>query len=114
MEPNWIATDPDHSYVFCRTSSASGNPGCWHLTLIVTRPLKVLYFDGSSAAKMQDGPMDSQDITVWGQVKPEWTWNERKRINDLCEWGRKFGLDGFTVEVLIMHNAGKGQFPMHY
>jgi hypothetical protein len=94
-EPDWIATDPDHSYVFCRTSSASGNSGCWHLTLVVTRPLRVLYFDGSSAAKMQGGPMDSQDITVWGQVKPEWTWNERKRINDLCEWGRKFGLDGF-------------------
>jgi hypothetical protein len=50
---------------------------------------------------MQGGPMDSQDITVWGQVKPEWTWNERKRINDLCEWGRKFGLDGFMRFVAV-------------
>ena len=45
--------------------------------------------------------MDSQDITVWGQVKPEWTWNERKRINGLCEWGRKFGLDGFMRFVAV-------------
>lgn len=117
-EPDWIATDPDHSYVFCRTSSASGNSGCWHLTLVVTCPLKVLYFDGNSAAKMQGGTMDSQDITVWGQVQPEWTWNERKRINDLCEWGRKFGLDGFMrmemdFEIMLCNFANGVEIVSH-
>jgi hypothetical protein len=62
----------------------------------VTRPLKVLYFDGSSAAKMYGGSMDTQDIVTWGEVKPDWTFSERKRINELCEWGREFGLDGFV------------------
>ena len=31
-----------------------------------TQPLKLLYFDGSSAAKMSDGTLDSQDLLTWG------------------------------------------------
>lgn len=88
-----MATDPEHSLLFCRED-------CWHLTLITARPLKVLYFDGSSAAKMEGGPMDSQDIVAWGEIKPGWTFSERQRIEDLCEWGKKFDLDGFVRCVL--------------
>ncbi|GLB44808.1 hypothetical protein LshimejAT787_1801450 [Lyophyllum shimeji] len=91
--PEWLATDPEHSYLFCRGTAAAG---CWQFTFITTRPLKILYFDGSSAAKMRGGPMDSQDILVWGEVRPEWTMNERRRINDLCDWGKQFELDGFV------------------
>ncbi|KAF8903732.1 hypothetical protein CPB84DRAFT_1706782 [Gymnopilus junonius] len=91
--PEWAATDPEHSYVFCRTLKPDS--GCWHLTLVATRPLKVLYFDGSSAAKMDDGPMDSQDLVVWGEVKPHWANSEGERITDLCEWGKKYEIDGF-------------------
>ncbi|KAG6833117.1 hypothetical protein H0H87_011225 [Tephrocybe sp. NHM501043] len=91
--PEWLATDPEHSYLFCRGSK---DTGCWHHTFVATRPLKILYFDGSSAAKMQGGPMDSQDIILWGAVKPEWTWEERKRIDELCTWGKRYGLDGFV------------------
>ena len=80
-EPEWTALDPELSYLFCRNdprnSSASGY---WHLTLVATRPRKVLYFDGSSAAKMQGGPLDSQDIVIWGEVRPDRTLDERKRI----------------------------------
>lgn len=96
--PEWTATDPEHSYLFCRSAPTSdgSSSGCWHLTLVVTRPLKVLYFDGSSAAKMYGGSMDTQDIVIWGEVKPDWTFSERTRINELCEWGREFGLDGFV------------------
>ncbi|KAG5636230.1 hypothetical protein H0H81_008737, partial [Sphagnurus paluster] len=73
--------------------------GCWQFTFVTTRPLKVLYFDGSSAAKMKGGPLDSQDILWWGQPFTEW--DERSRINGLCEWGKQFGLDGFVSEVML-------------
>lgn len=90
--PEWVATDPEHSYLFCR--AADSEEGCWQLTLSVTRPLKVLYFDGSSAAKMP-GCMDTQDTIVWGQSEPSRIFDERNRIKDLCAWGEKYNLDGF-------------------
>ncbi|KAH7927204.1 hypothetical protein BV22DRAFT_1127575 [Leucogyrophana mollusca] len=90
--PEWLATDPEHSHVFCRGTVEAG---CWHLTLATTRPLHVLYLDGSSAAKMKGGPMDSQDIVAWGEFRDDWTFNERQRIVDLCEWGQQYSLDGF-------------------
>ena len=40
--------------------------------------------------------MDSQDILLWGEVKPEWTHKELERINSLCEWGKQYGIDGFV------------------
>ena len=92
--PEWTATDPEHSYTFCFWPKDS--TGCWHLTLITNRPLKVLYFDGSSAAKFLGGSMDSQDVLLWGEVKPDWIYEERKRIDSLCEWGKQYGIDGFV------------------
>ncbi|KAK0203741.1 hypothetical protein DFS33DRAFT_1431675 [Desarmillaria ectypa] len=91
--PQWTATDPEHAHPFCRGSPETG---CWQLTLITTRPLNVLYFDGSSAAKMKGGPMDTQDIVAWRKLVPEWMFNESRRLADLCIWGQKFGLDGFV------------------
>ncbi|KAF8071565.1 hypothetical protein FPV67DRAFT_1481796 [Lyophyllum atratum] len=93
--PEWLATDPEHSYMFCRGSS-DVDESCWQFTFATTRPLKILYFDGTSAAKMEGGPMDSQDILAWGEVKPDWTYDEHRRINDLCDWGKGLGLDGFV------------------
>jgi len=92
--PDWTAIDPEHSYFFCFPTPADS--GCWHLTLVATRPLRVLYFDGSSAAKFHGGSMDSQEVLIWGEAKPEWIFEERKRINDLCEWGKQYGIDGFV------------------
>ncbi|KAG2076636.1 hypothetical protein BDR04DRAFT_1068120 [Suillus decipiens] len=89
--PEWTATDPEHSIFFSR-----GNGTGWHLTLAATRPLKVLYFDGRSAAKLSEGTMDTQDIVVWGEPRPERFFDERDRIDDLCTWGKEFGIDGFT------------------
>ncbi|KAJ7248220.1 hypothetical protein B0H12DRAFT_722676 [Mycena haematopus] len=89
----WVATDPEHSVLFCRGLS---DEGCWHLTLITSRPLRVLYFDGSSAAKMRDGPMDSQDVVSWGQVSPDRYFDEKKRIVDLCNWGKPFEIAGYV------------------
>jgi hypothetical protein len=89
--PDWIATDPEHSYLFCRGETG----GCWHLTLVAVRPLQVLYFDGSSAAKMREGPMDSQDVVGWGKIMPDRYFDERQRITDLCNWGKPLGIDGY-------------------
>ncbi|KAG1727699.1 hypothetical protein EDB19DRAFT_1857468 [Suillus lakei] len=89
--PEWTATDPEHSLFFSR-----GNGSSWHLTLAATRPLKVLYFDGSSAAKIPDGTMDAQDIIAWGEPRPERFFDESDRIDDLCTWGKGFGIDGFA------------------
>ena len=95
--PDWTAMDPDHAYLFCfQVFMPEDSTGCWYLTLITNRPLKVLYFDGSSAAKFLGGSMDSQDILLWGEVKPDWVHEERKRINSLCEWGKQYGIDGFV------------------
>ncbi|KAH9481856.1 hypothetical protein JR316_0006386 [Psilocybe cubensis] len=99
QSPEWVATDPEHSFSFCR--SLSTDSGCWHLTLMTTRPLKLLYFDGSSAAKMSEGVMDSQDLLIWDQVMPNKTWEEGERIGRLCEWGQQYALDGFLSEIML-------------
>ncbi|KAJ7277255.1 hypothetical protein C8J57DRAFT_1581584, partial [Mycena rebaudengoi] len=100
--PEWTATDPQHSELFCwrpdlplQNKSTVDGLGCWHLTLSAVRPLKVLYFDGNSAAKLKEGTLDSQNIMVWGKVSPERWVTERERISGLCEWGKQFGIDGY-------------------
>ncbi|KAJ7452645.1 hypothetical protein FB451DRAFT_1145257 [Mycena latifolia] len=94
--PEWTATDPEHSYPFCGAPAGTESTGCWHLTFVATRPLKVLYFDGSSAANMKDGTLDSQDLVVWGKVDPTRWLDEPGRIRDLCAWGKEFGIDGYV------------------
>ena len=91
--PEFVAVDPEHSYPFCRWLEEG--KGCYHLTLAATRPLNILYFDGGSAAMMH-GCMDAQDLIVWGEVKPERIFNDYGRIKFLCEWGKKYKLDGFV------------------
>ncbi|KAJ7113172.1 hypothetical protein C8R44DRAFT_631454 [Mycena epipterygia] len=102
--PEWTATDPEHSFQFCGSPGIPRIPGinlkesvtgCWQLTLVATRPLKVLYFDGSSAANMKDGTLDAQDLLIWGKFDPARWLDERARIDDLCAWGNEFGIDGY-------------------
>jgi hypothetical protein len=64
--------------------------------MVATRKLKVLYFDGSSAAKMWGGPMDMQDVLIWDGVQKNRTYDEENRIRDLCNWGEKYGIDGYV------------------
>ena len=94
--PEWVAIDPEHSYLFCRDSPGHFQKGCWHLTLATTRPLKIIYFDGSSAAKLPYGSMDTQDLIAWGGPGHHGANDERQRIEDLCQWGKNFGVDGFV------------------
>ncbi|KAJ7485239.1 hypothetical protein B0H11DRAFT_2173093 [Mycena galericulata] len=87
----WVAPDSEFARMFCADDS------CWIHTLVATRPLRVLYFDGSSAIKMPDGPMDTQDLLIWGAVLPErgtieW---EYERLHRLCEFGHTLGIDAF-------------------
>ncbi|KAG1880403.1 hypothetical protein C8R48DRAFT_163525 [Suillus tomentosus] len=90
---DWVAVEPDHSIIFCQGPIETG---CWHLTLTVTRPMKVLYFDGSSAVNILEGTMDTQDLVAWSEMKPEWVDNEEQRIKDLCKWGQKYDVNGFV------------------
>ena len=92
--PEWVSADPEHSYFFCR--EAHPRQGCWHLTLVATRPLRVVYFDGSSAAKLPYGSMDTQDLVTWGGSPPGSEWDEGQRSQDLCKWGKSFGVDGIV------------------
>ena len=59
------------------------------------RNLRLVYFDGLSAAKYKDGTLDSQDIILWGRPRPDKHHSERERIASLCDWGQSLGLDGF-------------------
>jgi len=90
MKLDWLATDPEHSFLFCWVK-------CYLYTYVTTRSLRLAYFDGSSAAKIiPSGVMDTQDIVIWGKVRPEMAWEERVRIQELCRWGEQFNLDGFV------------------
>ncbi|KAI9435513.1 hypothetical protein H4582DRAFT_2130499 [Lactarius indigo] len=87
-EPDWLAFDFEHAYLFSRGPS-------YVISLQAKRDLRLVYFDGSSAAKMKDGPMDAQDVILWGRPRPD-KHSEQERIKRLCDWGRAFGLDGFV------------------
>ena len=86
--PEWFAFDFEHAYLFCVSP-------CYVISVQAKQDLRLLYFDGSSAAKMDDGPMESQDIVAWGKPRPDKFSAERERIDTLCEWGNSYGLDGF-------------------
>ncbi|KAI6105227.1 hypothetical protein EDD16DRAFT_1714026 [Pisolithus croceorrhizus] len=97
--PDWAALDPEHSVMFCGGLIEGGS--CWHLTLMATRPLNIVYFDGTSAAKLSTGTLDSQDIVTWVDVRPDWSFDEWSRITTLCSWGREYNIDGFVSEVML-------------
>ena len=88
----WFATDPEHAYVFCGDKSDD----CWQFTFATTRPLKVVYFDGSSAAKMPDGTLDTQDLLLWGETRGAAGTGDMQRIKDLCKWGKTYEVDAFV------------------
>ena len=94
--PEWTATDPDHAFPFSRPRDKSSEFGGYFLTLVATRPLRVLYFDGSSAANMWGGSLDTQDTLIWGGPQLNRTLDEWRRAQDICEWGKKYDIDGFV------------------
>ncbi|KZV67920.1 hypothetical protein PENSPDRAFT_583188 [Peniophora sp. CONT] len=90
--PDWLAFDFEHAFNFAR-----GQDG--HvLSFATTRPLRLVYFDGSSAAKVADGAYDTQEIVMYQEVRDDGRlgWGEDVRIKNLCEWGVPRGIDGFV------------------
>lgn len=82
-------------------------------TYSTTRESKILYFDGGSAVLVSGGT-DAQDVILHGKVP---TWDAQlqddsgdddgekgrgpggydyTRAKELCEWGGKFGVEGFV------------------
>ncbi|CAE6406913.1 unnamed protein product [Rhizoctonia solani] len=88
--PDWLAFDPEHSALFTRGSNGR------LFTFVATRPLRVLYFDGSSAAKLTSGAADTQDLLAWGHIGNQTFGEEQALINDLCKWGKPLGIDGYV------------------
>ncbi|KAH8916090.1 hypothetical protein BT69DRAFT_1270841, partial [Atractiella rhizophila] len=84
--PEWFAFAPEHSSGFARQG--------WHLTIVVERPIKCLYFDGSSGAKMPYGSLDTQDLIQNGGFEERT--DERRRIRDICAWGKKRDVEAFV------------------
>ncbi|KAG9019154.1 hypothetical protein FRB90_005991 [Tulasnella sp. 427] len=77
----------EHSYMF----------GMNVYTFVVgTEPLKVLYLDGSSAANMPSGPIDTQEILWHGEIRDGGWHDERNEIVELCAWGKKYDIHGFV------------------
>ncbi|CAE6405771.1 unnamed protein product [Rhizoctonia solani] len=89
-KPEWLAFDPEHSALFTR------GPNGHLFTFIATRPLRVVYFDGSSAAKLTSGAADTQNLLAWGHIRNQTFSEERALIDDLCKWGNAFGIDGYV------------------
>lgn len=91
-KPDWLAFDFDHAYMFAIFKDS------WVHTFMATRNLHVMYFDGSSAAKMINGTLDTQDLMVWGEVHADWgnIFRDRERLDVLCDWGKGYGVDGFV------------------
>ncbi|KAH9986212.1 hypothetical protein BJV74DRAFT_775079 [Russula compacta] len=87
--PDWLAFDFEHAHMLCFGP-------CYMISVQAKRDLRLLYFDGSSAAKMKGGSMDSQDLIIWGKPRPDKFISELERIKALCDWGKPFGLDGFV------------------
>ncbi|KAJ7617249.1 hypothetical protein FB45DRAFT_1063751 [Roridomyces roridus] len=48
------------------------------------------------AVNMKLGTLDSLDLLLWGQVRPDMWMAERKRIDGLCAWGKEWGVDAFV------------------
>lgn len=110
--PEWLAFDRDMSYGIMGSTRNS------HLlTYQTVREVKLLYFDGESAALMGLGQLDSQMLLAFGNVTgpppPEggWgrgLWGEYERARGLCGWleGARLGGRGWGFEGVVRMNAG--------
>lgn len=49
---------------------------------------------GASGANLPTGSFDTSDLLLWGKVRPEMLYEEWERAIELCEWGKRWKLDG--------------------
>ncbi|KAJ3819478.1 hypothetical protein F5880DRAFT_1489604 [Lentinula raphanica] len=102
--PEWLAFDPEMSYAVMATKI----PGPTYMyTYRTTRPAKILYFNGMSAA-WGEGWLDTQYTVITGMGKTNGSrnndvslWDDYGRAKGLCEWGQHRGFEG-----IVRMNAG--------
>ncbi|KZP03671.1 hypothetical protein FIBSPDRAFT_941396 [Athelia psychrophila] len=103
--PEWFAFDPEMSHTLMVLFS-----GPTYLTTYrTTKPTRVLYFDGMSAAWGNLGWMDTQEALLRGadangtsQDKDKISWvDDYKRAKKLCKWASSRNIEGF-----VRMNAG--------
>ncbi|OCH84223.1 hypothetical protein OBBRIDRAFT_786425 [Obba rivulosa] len=100
--PEWFAFDPEMSYgIMARVDGQT-----FMFTYQNIRPIKIVYFDGMSAAlSNSSGWLDSQEILIRGKGRNGSEvfnpWDEYDRAESLCEWGNPFGVEGY-----VRMNAG--------
>ncbi|KAJ4490649.1 hypothetical protein J3R30DRAFT_3278993 [Lentinula aciculospora] len=102
--PEWLAFDPEMSYAVMATRI----PGPTYMyTYRTTKPAKVLYFNGMSAA-WGEGWLDTQYTVLTGKGKTNGSrnnevslWDDYGRAKGLCQWGRQRGFEG-----ILRMNAG--------
>ncbi|KAI5867922.1 hypothetical protein GGS23DRAFT_591732 [Durotheca rogersii] len=72
-------------------------PGPGYLQVYqATRPLNVLYIDGTAAGKTRLGTLDTQDLLLRGRRGGS-VWDDWDRARDLCALGHEgWGIDGFV------------------
>lgn len=71
-------------------------------TYVTTRDLQLVHFDGSSASKLASGSMDIVDLLIWNEFDEGRVWDEYPRIKALCEWGKRWGIDGYVRCVILI------------
>ncbi|KAL1888233.1 hypothetical protein Sste5346_009707 [Sporothrix stenoceras] len=110
--PEWLAFDLEMAYGIMGSARRS-----WLLTYQTTRPVRVLYVDGESAALMGLGQLDSQMLLLYGNVTGP-SHDDRKgfggltdeydRARGMCDWLERQGLRGrgWGYEGIVRMNAG--------
>ena len=107
--PEFVSFDIEMAYAIM------GNLRNSHiLTYQTTRAVKVLYFDGQSAALMGNGAMDAQMVFLYGntsgpvQHPGRMLGDEYARAYGLCNWALENDLGGlgWGIEGIVRMNAG--------
>lgn len=110
--PEWLAFDLEMAYGIMGSTRRS-----WLLTYQTTRPVRVLYVDGESAALMGLGQLDSQMLLLYGNVTGPshddckgfgGLMDEYDRARGMCDWLERQGLRGrgWGYEGIVRMNAG--------
>ncbi|GAW07585.1 protein [Lentinula edodes] len=102
--PEWLAFDPEMSYAVMATKI----PGPTYMyTYRTTKLVKVLYFNGMSAA-WGEGWLDTQYSVLTGKGKTNGSrnnevslWDDYGRAKGLCQWGKQRDIEG-----IVRMNAG--------
>ena len=83
-------------------------------TYVATRDLRLVYFDGSSASKLASGAMDIVDLLIWNEFDEKRIWDEYPRIAALCEWGKRWRIDGYVRCVTTLTHIHGGYLQSIY